>query len=245
MRKAILLSFLLAFAVCQSFDFDDCSCDTYNSYYAISCPVTGIPNSGVKWNYNDLPDQWYATDEVIYAPRNQLVDNEIYGCKLQIVNAIGGIIRFKKTLLFSFLNGEIRHVTDLDYDYNENTIYNSVISTSHVVTYPTSSPAPRKTLFGGILGAVFGLVGAVISSVAQILGSLGGNIKPYFPYGPHRNVVFRGDKGSIEYQLNPLGNLICGSNRVGSGAGLKRYSSGILGFKANLLQALLNKKYPY
>lgn len=62
MRQTFLLSLLLAFAACQGFNFDDCSCDTYDSYYAINCPVTGIPNSGVKWNYDELPDQWYATD---------------------------------------------------------------------------------------------------------------------------------------------------------------------------------------
>lgn len=101
MNKSLLLVFFLAVALCQKFELDDCSCDSYPNYYAISCPVSGLP-SGVKWTYSDLPTDWYATNEVIYAPRGKLIDSNIYGVKLQILS--GTVIKFKKSLLFSFLN---------------------------------------------------------------------------------------------------------------------------------------------
>lgn len=248
MQKTFVFALLVALAVSQRFNLDDCSCDPYNNYYAINCPVVGIPNNA-KWTYTDLPDGWYSVDEVIFAPRGRFNENEIYGVKVDISSPFGNSFRFRRSLLFSFLHDEIRHVTDFDYDFDDRKIYNSVIQSSKVVTYPTSAP-PRKTLLGGLIGAVFGIVGAVaggiINTITGILNALGGNIKPYFPYGPHRNVVFRGDKGnSIEYQLNELGNMICDTNRVGGGAGLNRYVNGILQFKAHILEALLNKKFPY
>lgn len=101
MNKSLLLVFLLSVALSQKFELNDCSCDPYPNYYAISCPVSGLP-SGSKWTYSDLPTDWYATNEVIYAPREKLIDSSIYGVKLQIVS--GAIISFRKSLLFSFLN---------------------------------------------------------------------------------------------------------------------------------------------
>lgn len=199
MNKILLLSFLILASLCNEFNFDECSCDIYDEYYAIACPVVGLP-SGSQWTYTDLPKDWNYTGEVIFAPRKKIIDNDIYGLKLQIINSVGNIILLKKALLFTFLHGEIRHFADLDYDFTDKTIYDDVIFNSHVITYPTNV-TPRKSLLGGILGAVIGSVGAIINgvlfSVAQILNAIGDKIEYYFPYGPKKTIVFRGKKGSI------------------------------------------------